>query len=875
MHNLAYYLTLGCLLAAFDLSSAQAPVFPIAARSPYLLSFLPTKSRYSRQWQTGFSGQPQAWAGLIRVDGVPYAWMGSIDPMPKFPAIMDPIVSNQTFYPTRSVLLLQAGHMQLTVTFLSPIEPGDLVKQSIPASYVALEARATDGNAHDIQVYTDISAEWVTGDRTQNVTWSTNTTSPGTLVHSVAAAKQTPYNEFKAQSTWGNIYYATERNVNVTFKTASDLNSRGYFTTNGVLDNAQNSTFRSINDEYPVFAFAHDLGSIQQTSSPLVWAVANVRDSDSAGVADYTDLSQRTQRRSLYYRSQYTDDYALLSDFLSDYSNALNRSKALDDRLMQAATSFGGTAYADLLALATRQAYCGIEVTIGRNDDGSVNPSDLMVFYKDTGLPDDGIKNLVSPVDGLLSIFPMFLYLDHSLSGALLEPLLRFQDDDAYTSQYAAYDMGAIYPHAVASNNPHSRPVEASAAMLIMTYGHAKITGNNTVVEHYYPLLERWGHFLSDNITSGVANMQSDIALEAIIAIQAMSNIGALLGNSTSRDMFSSRATALYSQWKTQALASDGHVLFSYGDSDPSSFSLGYNMFWDLVLGTGLLDTSVIDAQVSYIGNAMQRFGVATNSTNTSVIAANWNMFAAAIATRDTSVQKHLIGATREQAWNSGPSGQFPLIYSATAGVEIVGYSSPRQGAVYAPLLVNSSSFSAGTNTSSSDQHHGTPVGAVVGATVGGLVGLALLTGLLLLFRRRRSSLKKDVPGQTPMLQTPTTLVSPSPNAITPFLQMDAARARSSDDGSTTPGHRWSTAVENKRALGMRRAQQNDQDRVAVTSGPASASHSSASRTSRSVRSDPSHTEALLREITNLRREITAIRVPADNASAPPEYDDV
>ena len=66
--------------------------------------------------------------------------------------------------------------MNLTVTFLTPIEvitslfspcfaedaqpfkPQDWVRQSMPFSYLTLEASSTDGSSHDVQVYSDISA---------------------------------------------------------------------------------------------------------------------------------------------------------------------------------------------------------------------------------------------------------------------------------------------------------------------------------------------------------------------------------------------------------------------------------------------------------------------------------------------------------------------------------------------------------------------------------------------------------------------------------------------------------------------------------------------------------------------------------------------
>ena len=65
-------------------------------------------------------------------------------------------------------------------------------------------------------------------------------------MHSISAVSQKPYDEFGAQSTWGTIYYATQYGTNVTFKTAGHLDSRGYFTANGFLDNAQNNTYRPI-----------------------------------------------------------------------------------------------------------------------------------------------------------------------------------------------------------------------------------------------------------------------------------------------------------------------------------------------------------------------------------------------------------------------------------------------------------------------------------------------------------------------------------------------------------------------------------------------------------------------------------------------------
>ena len=47
----------------------------------------------------------------------------------------------------------------------------------------------------------------------------------------------------------------------------------------------------------------------------------------------------------------------------------------------------------------------------------------------------------------------------------------------------------------------------------------------------------------------------------------------------------------MYGQWKNLALGDDQHLLAAYGQSD--SWTLGYNLFADVWLGTDLVESSV------------------------------------------------------------------------------------------------------------------------------------------------------------------------------------------------------------------------------------------------------------------------------------------
>lgn len=69
---------------------------------------------------------------------------------------------NQTgfeYTSTKSTFTLDVdGQVEMKVTFLSPVYPDDLMRASLPYSYMEVDVQSTDGNTHDVQIYTDISA---------------------------------------------------------------------------------------------------------------------------------------------------------------------------------------------------------------------------------------------------------------------------------------------------------------------------------------------------------------------------------------------------------------------------------------------------------------------------------------------------------------------------------------------------------------------------------------------------------------------------------------------------------------------------------------------------------------------------------------------
>lgn len=73
-------------------------------------------------------------------------------------------------------------------------QPADLVKQSFPFSYMSVTATPTDGAGHSVQVYSDISAEWVTGNVSFLANWTTSTDNL-ILTHQIQLSSQHPFAE--------------------------------------------------------------------------------------------------------------------------------------------------------------------------------------------------------------------------------------------------------------------------------------------------------------------------------------------------------------------------------------------------------------------------------------------------------------------------------------------------------------------------------------------------------------------------------------------------------------------------------------------------------------------------------------------------------
>lgn len=110
--------------------------------------------------------------------------------------------------------------------------------------------------------------------------------------------------------TWTYIRSSLRpQTVGATFQTGQDNAVRSQFINNGKLSGTKDTNFRAIQDNWPVFALAHDLGSVTGPSTPVLYSVGHIRDP----AVQYITANNGRQDRSLYFWTAYSSPSAVVS----------------------------------------------------------------------------------------------------------------------------------------------------------------------------------------------------------------------------------------------------------------------------------------------------------------------------------------------------------------------------------------------------------------------------------------------------------------------------------------------------------------------------------------------------------------------------------
>ncbi|KAK4164467.1 hypothetical protein QBC43DRAFT_352959 [Cladorrhinum sp. PSN259] len=633
----------------------RPPAVPLAVRSPYLNAWLQgeTGCILPGTWPRHWTGNIVGWQGFVSVDGEVYNWMGA--------AIGPPAVKQISleYTSTRSIFTFDVnGHVTLTVTFLSPVYPDDLDRQSLQFSYISVKARSSDGATHNVQVYMDVTAEFASGDQSQIIQWDIGDSKDITYLH-FFRQNQIEFAEAREIAAWGQWYLATRTTEGLSYQIGSDTTVRKNFENNQRLDNTVETNYRPVNDNWPVFAFAHDLGDVSGSNEvERLFTLGITQDR----VINFAGASGKMEGLPGLWTSYYANDTEAVTSFYNDYDHASNVSDDLDKRIHDDSVNIAGANYSTITTLALRQTFGALQY--------AGTDAKPYIFLKEISSNSD-----IQTVDVIFPAFPILIYLNATLSRYLLDPLFENQESGAYPNAFAEHDLGTFpvakgYP----AGDDEAMPLEECGNMIIMSLAYAQRTGDVSYLSQHYPKLSQWAQFLvndslipsnqlsTDDFAGTLAN-QTNLAIKGIIGLKAMSQIALLTKNS---DKYSDIAHSYLQTWKTLGIHNESavpHTMLSYGDTN--SHGLLYNIYADKLLGLDFIDQSIYDMQSQFYLSEVKEFGIPLDTRHTWA-KSDWQMFAAAVAGPET--QKMFIDKLAYWIGNTKSTRPMTDIFDAVTG---------------------------------------------------------------------------------------------------------------------------------------------------------------------------------------------------------------
>ena len=552
----------------------RAPATPLIVRSPYVSTWQAANA-LPGTWPTFWAGHTTAITGIARVDGKAFVLLGN--PHSGDQAIAPAMTqAGLTVTPTQSRYQLQGGGVSVDLDFLSPVEPSDLKRMSVPFGYVFASVHSSDGKPHTVSLYFDITGEWAHGDNNTPIVWRRSAIPSGTsglTAFAVTAAQPKVLSEVNDYPTWGTAVFAAQNQPGMTTQAGEDVVVRAAAISNGVLDNTVDADQpRPISTRWPVFGVNFALGSVGSAASkPVVLAIGDVRDP----AVSYLGASVPP-----LWKSYYADWPQMLTAFFADTDAARARASQMDTRVTTDATKAGGAKYAAICTLALRQAFGATEM-VGT----AAKP---WMFMKE--ISSDGN---ISTIDVMYPSFPVFLYANPRLLKMQMDPLFDYAESGKWPQLFAEHDIGSSYPNANGHNdgNGENMPVEESANMLIMAAAYMRYAPKADAAEYarmHYKVLKQWADYLlaippgsnssnaldpqfqnqTDDFTGSIAH-SVNLALKGILGVGAMGQIAGYAGNNADASWYGTIAKDMIGKWSRRAQSQTGaHLTMQYIEPD-------------------------------------------------------------------------------------------------------------------------------------------------------------------------------------------------------------------------------------------------------------------------------------------------------------------
>ena len=598
----------------------RPPAVPLVVNDPYL-SIWSNADRLNGDVTHHWTGQEHALNSLIRVDGQSFRLMGN-DPIavPALPQLSVRVT------PTRSIYEFENVRVHVTLTFMTPMLPDDIEALARPATYLTWEARAVDGRAHRVEIYDGTSSQIAVNAPEQIVTW--NRQNIGELTALRTGTTDQPYLSPVGDITridWGYAYAAAP-SKSARAAIGANQTLLAAFVRNGTLPATDDARMpRAAKDATPTLGFVFDLDNV---------GAAPVSRHLILGYDQIYNIKYFGQKLRPYWRRNGAEAPAMLLAAERAYPTLTRKCAAFDEALTADALRAGGAKYAQITALAYRQAIGATGIAADANGQP-------LVFPKENSSNGD-----IATVDVFFPMSPIFLLTNPTLVKAMVVPILDYSASPRWTFPNAPHDLGTYPVVNGRDDGGEAMPVEETGNMLILCDAIAQTDGDTKFLDKWWPQLTQWAQFLeqygldpenqlsTDDFMGHLAH-NANLSVKAIIGLAAYGDLCRMHGDLVNAKKYRNLADADAKHWIEVADAGD-HSLLAF--DKPGTWSQKYNMVWDEVLDLNVFPRAIKEKEIAFYLQQMQTYGVPLDS-RTNFGDLDHSFFSATLASSDADFQ--------------------------------------------------------------------------------------------------------------------------------------------------------------------------------------------------------------------------------------------
>lgn len=521
---------------------------------------------------------------------------------------------------TQTHYIFECGGVELKLSFTAPLLMDNLELISRPVNYITYEVSSTDGSKHDVQIYFEAAPNWALNKALQPSV--SEITKKDNLLFLRTGSVDQKILDKKGDDVridWGYFYMVSGQD-DVTYSIGDPFLLRSDFTKNG------NLTGDKDRKENANLAIARSLGSVKEATGYIMLGYDDINSIQYFG-QDLRPYWNRDGNKTIEQMFVEAD---------KEYDKLQQKCYEFDAQLMKTAAQSGGKEYAELCALAYRQAISAHKLVQAPNGD-------LLFLSKE-----NFSNGSIGTVDITYPSAPMFLYYNPELVKGLLNHIFYYSESGQWQKPFPAHDVGT-YPLANGQTYGDDMPVEEAGNMLVTTAAVAAMEGNAKYAEKHWSVLTTWADYLAekgldpdnqlctDDFAGHFAH-NANLSVKAIVGVASYGRLADMLGKKDVAEKYTSKAKEMAQEW--MKMADDGdHYRLTFDKA--GTWSQKYNLIWDKLLKFDIFPKEVREKEIAYYLTKQNQYGLPLDN-RTAYTKTDWIMWTATL-TNDTTVFQQFI----------------------------------------------------------------------------------------------------------------------------------------------------------------------------------------------------------------------------------------